>query len=142
RPALCRTLAAQYAAPPQWGPGPGDVSGSLARGRAAPVGQADARSGPAVRVRAGESAAPPRSGLAGGKHPGLYRGPPTRPGDRLLGSRSPADARPAAPPPGPGAFARLAGAAPATAQKTVTHCALAHRRLWASPTEKGYAPPL
>ena len=67
RPALCRPLAAQHASPPQWGTGPGDVSGSLARGRAAPVGQADARSGPAVRVRPREfgSASPKWHCLAG-----------------------------------------------------------------------------
>src|SRR5262249_54866599 len=116
-PPQCGPLAAQHASPPQWGTGPGAVSGSLARGRAAPVGQAEARSGPAVRVRPRESTAPPRSGPAGGEHPGLYRGHATCLVHRLLGSRAPADARSAAPPPGSGAWARLAGAAPATRKK-------------------------
>jgi hypothetical protein len=134
-----RTLGAQHIAAAPWGALTGVVPRPLARGGAAPVGQADAGGRAAMRLRPHQSAAPPSIGAAGREHLSAYRRHAARPADRLLGSDSPPDSWSAAPGAGPGPFSRLARAAPATSQKTVTHCALAHRRLRASPTEAASA---
>src|SRR6266849_4789942 len=115
------------------------VSGSLARGGAPPLGQADARGNAAVRVRPRQLPASARIGAPGGEHPGVHGCHTARPVDGLLGSHTASHRWPAAPGAGPRALRRLAGAARTTSQKTVANRALAHRRTGASQTEKSNA---
>jgi hypothetical protein len=138
-PTLCRTFAAQPASPTPGGPGPGDGSGARARGRAAPRGQAEAGSRTAVRVCPHPPAAPARIDAVGRQPPGVYRGAAACTCNRLRGSRAPPDTRSTAPPPGPGAWRRLAGVARAPSQKTIANRARAHRCTRASPAARSAA---
>src|SRR5262249_49151971 len=74
QPAFCRALAAQDASAPQRGAGRSDVSGSLARGGAPPLGQADARGGAAMRVRPCQRPAATRIGAPRWEPPRLHGG--------------------------------------------------------------------